>query len=200
MSAAGARQERRRRGTWICRSVNHSKERSMSRSRSILITLAALPIAALVVAGCGGSKSSAPADHPERQAGPTVGVASTGSATRPRRRAGPHALPVPAGHGRDEHVHRSVRRPTGRRCRRTASPAQEAAVQASLLGTSRRSDGKLQVTYDGHSALPVRQRQRCRNRPTARAVSAFGALWHALARGQRNHRGSAELRRGGYGY
>ena len=53
-------------------------------------------------------------------------------------------------------------------------------MQASLLGTSRRSDGKLQVTYNGHP-LYLFARDNGAGQTNDQGVSAFGALWYVLS-------------------
>jgi len=50
---------------------------------------------------------------------------------------------------------------------------------ASKGGTTTRSDGKQQVTYNGHPALPLRGRREGR-RHRGQGVTAFGGGWYAL--------------------
>ena len=68
----------------------------------------------------------------------------------PRRLAGPHAVPVREGHGHEEHLLRRV-------CERLAALHDERPPEGglerrtqALLGTTKRSDGGAQLTYDGH--------------------------------------------------
>lgn len=117
--------------------------------------MAAVPLAALAIAGCGANSdngSTASAATPKSASGhePTVGVASTGGL----------GDVLVDGHGRtlylfekDEHSESSC---TGA-CAVASPPLRDggkpvagSGVKASLLGTARRSDGKPQVTYNGH--------------------------------------------------
>jgi len=62
----------------------------------------------------------------------------------------------------------------------TGEPVATGRVQVSLLGTTKRKDGKLQVTYKGHplyTFLPDTKP----GQTTGEGKSAFGAEWYALA-------------------
>jgi predicted lipoprotein with Yx(FWY)xxD motif len=170
----------------------------MTRSRSILMILAVLPIAALVVAGCGGSKSSAPPTTPSGKPA-TVGVASTGLGNV-----------LVDTQGRTLYL---FQQDTGPRSTCTgqcavnwpplqahSKPTAGSGVQASLLGTSRRSDGKLQVTYDGHP-LYLFARDNGAGQTNGQGVSAFGALWYVLSpAGSAITAAAPSSGGGGYGY
>jgi predicted lipoprotein with Yx(FWY)xxD motif len=62
----------------------------------------------------------------------------------------------------------------------TGKPTASGRVEASLLGTTKRKDGKLQVTYKGHPlytfALDKKPGQ-----TTGEGSTNFGASWYALA-------------------
>jgi predicted lipoprotein with Yx(FWY)xxD motif len=53
-------------------------------------------------------------------------------------------------------------------------------VKATLLGTTKRKDGKLQVTYKGHPLYTFLQDTEA-GRTTGEGSDAFGAKWYALA-------------------
>ena len=62
-------------------------------------------------------------------------------------------------------------------------------VRASLLGTTKRKDGKLEVTYNGHP-LYYFVTDRKPGQTTGQAVNQFGAPWWVLsAAGKEIHRG-----------
>ena len=62
-------------------------------------------------------------------------------------------------------------------------------VRASLLGTTKRKDGKLEVTYGGHP-LYYFVSDRKPGQTTGQGINQFGAPWWALsAAGKENHHG-----------
>jgi predicted lipoprotein with Yx(FWY)xxD motif len=67
-------------------------------------------------------------------------------------------------------------------------PVAGPGVKASLLGTTRRSDGKLEVTYDGHP-LYYFVSDRHAGQTTGQGVNQFGGPWWVLsAAGKEIHR------------
>jgi predicted lipoprotein with Yx(FWY)xxD motif len=61
----------------------------------------------------------------------------------------------------------------------TGKPVARPGIEASLIGTTRRKDGKLQVTYKGHPLygfLPDKKP----GQTTGEGSKAFGAGWYAL--------------------
>jgi predicted lipoprotein with Yx(FWY)xxD motif len=60
-----------------------------------------------------------------------------------------------------------------------ARPIAGAGVSASLLGTTRRKDGKLEVTYNGHP-LYYFVSDRKRGQTTGQGVNQFGGPWWVL--------------------
>ena len=62
----------------------------------------------------------------------------------------------------------------------TATPHAGAGVRASLLGTTKRSDGKLQVTYNGHP-LYFFVSDTKPGQTTGQGVNQFGAPWWVLS-------------------
>jgi|SRR5579872_474033 len=59
-------------------------------------------------------------------------------------------------------------------------PTAGAGVHAALLGTTKRSDGHLQVTYDKHPLYSYTL-DHASGQTTGEGVSAFGAKWYAVA-------------------
>jgi predicted lipoprotein with Yx(FWY)xxD motif len=68
-------------------------------------------------------------------------------------------------------------------------PVAGRGVRASLLGTTKRKDGKLEVTYNGHP-LYYFVTDKKPGQTTGQGVNQFGALWWALSpAGKEIHRG-----------
>ncbi|HEY5318319.1 MAG TPA: hypothetical protein VIJ20_10090 [Solirubrobacteraceae bacterium] len=62
----------------------------------------------------------------------------------------------------------------------TQKPVAGAGVKASLLGTTKRSDGTLEVTYAGHP-LYYYAGDTASGQTTGQALSQFGAPWYVVA-------------------
>ena len=63
---------------------------------------------------------------------------------------------------------------------RPSAPAATAGAKQSLLGVTRRSDGKLQVTYAGHPLYTFVQDTK-RGQTNGQNLDKFGAEWYVLA-------------------
>jgi predicted lipoprotein with Yx(FWY)xxD motif len=156
----------------------------MSRSRSITLAgLAAVPAAALAIAGCGGGGGAAatapaatPSGHPA-----TVGVAKTG--------LGPVLVDSK---GRTVYL---FEKDSGTKSacfgacatdwppvRVSVKPTVGSGLKASLLGTTKRSDGAPQATYNGHP-LYLYIGDQAPGQTTGQGISQFGAEWFALSSG-----------------
>jgi predicted lipoprotein with Yx(FWY)xxD motif len=62
----------------------------------------------------------------------------------------------------------------------TGTPQAGAGAQASLLGTTTRTDGKVEVTYAGHP-LYYFVKDKVAGDVTGQGINGFGALWWVLA-------------------
>lgn len=62
----------------------------------------------------------------------------------------------------------------------TGPPQPGAGVQASLLGTTTRTDGKIEVTYSGHPLYYFVQDKQSGD-TTGQGVNGFGGLWWVLS-------------------
>jgi predicted lipoprotein with Yx(FWY)xxD motif len=62
----------------------------------------------------------------------------------------------------------------------TGKPTAMAGVKASLLGTAKRKDGKLQVTYKGHPLYTFLE-DKAAGQTAGEGSNNFGAKWYALA-------------------
>ena len=81
---------------------------------------------------------------------------------------------------------------------RIGQAARVGRSRASLLGTTKRADGRLQVTYN-HHPLYTFVNDTKRGQTNGEAVNAFGAKWYAVsAAGAKVERNDAMP--GGYGY
>jgi predicted lipoprotein with Yx(FWY)xxD motif len=159
----------------------------MTRRRPIkfLATAAALPVIALIVAGCGssgGGSATASTAPPTTASGgaATVGVASNGSLGR---------ILVDS-QGRTLYMFQADKG-TKSACtgecvtdwpplRASGMPTAGSGIVASKLGTSVRTDGKPQVTYNGHPLYRFAND----NKPgdaAGQGLNEFGGLWYVLS-------------------
>ena len=158
----------------------------MTRSRYItfLAGAAAVPLTAVVVAGCGGGGGGAtasPAPHRSTAApGPaTVRVASTGLGKVLVDSQG-HTLYL-------------FKKDTGTRSTctgacatawpplvATGKPTVGTGVNASLVGTTTRSDGTTQVTYNGHPLYRF-IKDTAPGNTNGEGLTAFGGSWFAVS-------------------
>jgi predicted lipoprotein with Yx(FWY)xxD motif len=88
----------------------------------------------------------------------------------------------------------------------SGKPLAAAGAKASLLGTVKRADGRLQVTYNHHPLYAFVKDTR-KGQTAGEAIDAFGAEWYAVspagAKIEKNDTGSSgggEPSPGGYGY
>ena len=97
--------------------------------------------------------------------------------------------------GHQEHLLRSLRHQLAAahaaRIRRSASGA-----NASMVGTTKRSDGKTQVTYNGHPLYTFKG-DSSPGDTSGQGVDAFGGLWYAVSPAGQQVTGSASNSSGG---
>jgi predicted lipoprotein with Yx(FWY)xxD motif len=153
----------------------------MTRSRPIgFLAAAAVALVALAAAGCGSSNDNATT---------TVKPASGSSATVSVANTGLGKILVDS-QGRTLYL---FVQDTGTKStcsggcatawpplRASGKPTVGGGAKASLLGTTPRSDGKPQVTYDGHP-LYLYQGDSKAGDTNGQAVNGFGAPWYVLA-------------------
>ena len=158
----------------------------MTRKTSItsIAGATALVLAALAVAGCGssgGSNASGSAAPPKTADGrsATIGLANDG----------PGTILVDS-KGRTLYL---FQRDTGTKSTctgacaiewppllATGKPTVGNGANASMVGTSARSDGKAQVTYNGHP-LYLFSADQSAGDTNGQGVNAFGGLWYVLS-------------------
>jgi predicted lipoprotein with Yx(FWY)xxD motif len=170
-----------------------------SRPITLLATAAAIPLAALAVAGCGGGGNNATASSspPKTVSGKaaTVGVENSSlgkilddskgdtlylfkkdsSTTSTCTGACASAWPP---------------------LRVSGKPVAGTGASASMLGTSPRSDGKPQVTYNGHPVYTFTGDQSPGD-TSGQGVNAFGARWYAVSPAGNQVTGTASSSGGG---
>src|SRR6476620_5752778 len=163
-----------------------------------LVALLAVPI--LVAAGCGGGSASSP---PASTAGASAGGAITAaSSSLGKILVGGNGMTLYM-FARDQ----GDKSACSGACAKfwppyTGTPKAGSGLQASLLGTTTRSDGSTQVTYDGHP-LYTYSGDPAPGDTNGQGVSTFGALWWVVAPSGQVVKTMAQQTSssgGGYGY
>jgi predicted lipoprotein with Yx(FWY)xxD motif len=174
----------------------------MTRSRltTFLACAAAMTLVALPVAGCGGDDNgdTAPASPPKNASGrtATVGVADSDLGRI-----------LVDSQGRTLYL---FEKDSGQKSacsgacatawpplRTTGKPAVRDGGSASLVGTSPRSDGPPQVTYDGHP-LYLYEGDSKAGDTNGQGLTAFGGGWFALSRAGKQVSGGSSSPGNGY--
>jgi predicted lipoprotein with Yx(FWY)xxD motif len=184
----------------------------MTRNRLItfLAGAAAVPLVALAVAGCGGSDNGASAASAASQTASghsaTVGVANEGNL----------GMILVDSQGRTLYM---FQKDSGMKSacfgacasdwpplRASGKPTVSSGANASMVGTTTRSDGKPQVTYNGHPLYLYTGDQKPGD-TNGEGLTAFGGGWFALSpagnqvSGQASSSGGGTSSSGGgYGY
>jgi predicted lipoprotein with Yx(FWY)xxD motif len=175
----------------------------MTRTRSItfLASGAALVLVALAVAGCGSSGSSSSSAPPTTSSGrqATVGISSTGLGKILVNSQGRTLYLF----GKDSGTTSAC---TGACAgnwpplRANGKPTLGTGADASLVGTIQRSDGKPQVTYNGHPLYLFKGDQQPGD-TKGEGLTAFGGTWYVLSSsGNQVVAQSPSSGGGGYGY
>jgi predicted lipoprotein with Yx(FWY)xxD motif len=154
-----------------------------NRPHSLLIAVVLIALVALVVAGCGGGGGQATAaSKPKTTSGgsATIGVSDNSSLGK---------ILVDS-KGRTVYLFQKDTGPMSTcsgACATdwppvtsTAKPTAGTGVTASMLGTTTRSDGSKQVTYNGHP-LYLYVGDQSAGDTNGQNVNAFGALWYVLS-------------------
>ena len=154
----------------------------MSRTPlTLLASAAVIPLTALALASCGGGNDATAASPPPKTASgkpATLGVESTSLGKI-----------LDNGQGRTLYVFQAD---TGTKSNcsgacatnwpplTSANPTVGKGASASMVGTSKRSDGKTQVTYNGHP-LYTFAGDSSPGDTSGQGVNAFGGLWYAVS-------------------
>ena len=171
-----------------------------TKSLSLLLATAAIALVALVVAGCGGGDEQATAASGNSQpaaGSSTIGVSNIG---------GLGSVLVDS-QGRTVYLFEKDTGPESTCFGACATewppvttsgkPSAGSGVTASMLGTTKRSDGKTQVTYNGHPLYLFEADQKPGD-ATGQNVDAFGAKWYVLS--SAGDKVTAKGSGGGYAY
>jgi predicted lipoprotein with Yx(FWY)xxD motif len=176
----------------------------MTRTKpiSLLLAAAAIALVALVVTGCGGGDNQATA-----ASGSSTGAG--GSQTVGVSKIGGLGTVLVDSKGRTVYLFEKDTGPKSTcfgACATewpplttTGKPSAGHGVTASMLGTTKRSDGKTQVTYNGHP-LYLFQADMKPGDATGQNVDAFGAEWYVLSPAGNKLTGKAKGSGGTYAY
>jgi predicted lipoprotein with Yx(FWY)xxD motif len=154
----------------------------MTRTRplSLLTAALAVPLVALVAAGCGASNDpSTPAKRAASTSSATVSVANTDLGKILVDSQG-HTLYLFAQDNGTKSTCSGGCATAWPPLRASGKPTAGSGAKASLLGTTPRSDGQPQVTYDGHPLYGY-QGDSAAGDTSGQDVTAFGAPWYALS-------------------
>ena len=173
----------------------------MTRSKPItfLATAAVIPLTAVAVAGCGGGNDggSASAAPPKTASGQTatVGVAnsSLGKILDDSKGDTLYLFQKDSGTNSACSGACAISWPP---LRASGKPVAGSGARASMLGTTPRSDGKPQVTYNGHPLYTFTGDQNPGD-TNGQGVNAFGALWYAVSPAGNQVTGTASSSNGG---
>jgi predicted lipoprotein with Yx(FWY)xxD motif len=83
--------------------------------------------------------------------------------------------------------------------RTSGKPTAGRGAHASLLGTTKRSDGRRQVTYKGHPLYRFQGDQKA-GATNGQGINAFGGLWWAVSPSGKQITASGSTHGGGNGY
>jgi len=153
-----------------------------SRSITLLASAAVIALVALAVTGCGSSGNpTAPPAPPETASGApaAVGAATTGLGQILVDSKGQTVYLFK----KDTAINSTCSGACARAwppVRANAKPTVGSGANASLVGTTTRSDGKPQLTYNGHP-LYLYQGDHKPGETTGQGLTAFGAAWYALS-------------------
>ncbi len=154
------------------------------KSKTTLISLVAIALVAAVVAGCGGNNNTATAASSAQPSGGshTIAVSNNGNLGK---------ILVDS-KGRTVYL---FQKDTGSMSTcsgacatdwppvtTTGKPTAGSGLTASMVGTTTRSDGSKQVTYNGHPLYTYIGDQKAGD-TNGQGVNAFGANWYAVSPG-----------------
>jgi predicted lipoprotein with Yx(FWY)xxD motif len=152
-----------------------------SRALKFLAGSAVVPLAALSLAACGGDSGAAAATPPPKTASgapATVGISNTGLGNILVNSQG-HTLYLFTSDTGTKSTCSGACAANWPPLRANGKPTVGRGADAGLLGTTPRSDGKPQVTYNGHPVY-LYQGDKKAGDTNGQALDAFGGPWYAL--------------------
>ena len=169
-----------------------------NRSRTLLASVAALPLVALAVAGCGGSSGgsvSPPTTKDGRAA--TIGAVneSLGKILVNSQGRTLYLFQKDSGTTSECTGACAVNWPP---LRASGSPAIGSGANASLLASTMRSDGSRQITYNNHPLYTFVKDTKAGD-TNGEGLTAFGGTWYAISPAGNQVVGQP-ANSGGYGY
>jgi predicted lipoprotein with Yx(FWY)xxD motif len=177
----------------------------MTRSRCItfIASAVAVPLIALSVAACGGGDNGATAatKPPTTASGrpATVGTASVGSLGKILVDAQGHTLYLFRKDAGTKSACFGACASAWPPLRAAGKPTVGSGANASMIGTTPRSDGKPQVTYNGHPLYLYAADQNPGD-ATGQGLEAFGAAWFTVSPAGNQVSGQATSSGGGGGF
>jgi predicted lipoprotein with Yx(FWY)xxD motif len=158
------------------------------KSINLLAGAAALPLIALVAAGCGGGSGGGSASASASASGPPKTPSGQAATVGAASAAGLGTILVDS-QGRTLYLFQKdsgTKSACSGACatnwpplRDTGKPTAGTGLNASLLGTTPRSDGNAQVTYNGHPLYTFVMDQKAGD-AKGQGVTAFGGSWFTL--------------------
>jgi len=175
----------------------------MTRSKPItwLATAAVIPLTALAVAGCGGggNNSTASSAPPKTASGQSAALgvenSSLGKILADSNGDTLYLFKKDAG---SKSACTGACASAWPPLRASGKPTVGNGASASMVGTSPRSDGKPQVTYNGHPVYTFTGDQSPGD-TSGQGVNAFGARWYAISAAGNQVTGTASSSGGGGG-
>jgi predicted lipoprotein with Yx(FWY)xxD motif len=148
-------------------------------TRSTPLGLLAVPLVVLAMAGCGGSDNTTATVKPTGGSSATVSVANTGLGKALVDSQGTTLYLFEQDTGTKSTCSGgcATQWPP---LRASGKPTVGGGLKASLIGTTPRSDGKPQVTYDGHPLYTYVGDNQSGD-TNGQGINAFGALWYVLS-------------------
>ena len=175
----------------------------MTRSKPItwLATAAVIPLTALAVAGCGGggNNSTASSTPPKTASGQSAALgienSSLGKILADSNGDTLYLFKKDAG---SKSACTGACASAWPPLRASGKPTVGNGASASMVGTTPRSDGKPQVTYNGHPVYTFTGDQSPGD-TSGQGVNAFGARWYAISAAGNQVTGTASSSGGGGG-
>jgi predicted lipoprotein with Yx(FWY)xxD motif len=171
----------------------------MSRTPlTLLASAAVIPLTALALASCGSNSTPAASSPPKTASGEsaTVGVESTSLGKILDDGQGRTLYLFQADNGTKSNCSGACA--TNWPPLTSANPTVGKGASASMIGTTKRSDGKTQVTYNGHPLYTFVGDSNPGD-TSGQGVNAFGGLWYAVSPSGQQVTASASKNSGGGG-
>jgi predicted lipoprotein with Yx(FWY)xxD motif len=156
---------------------------------------------AIAIAGCGGGSGTAATVPPKAANGhaATIDLANEGNLGKILVDSNGHTLYLFQGDSGTKSACSGACAGAWPPLRASGKPVVGAGLSASKVGTSARSDGKPQVTYNGHP-LYLFQGDKSPGETNGQGSAAFGAPWYALSSSGAALTSSSSSSSGGGGY